>query len=766
MALSHNLGFPRVGNRRQLKFAQESYWKGQSSAVDLNIIAKQTRQANRQYQQGLDLQPVGDFSFYDHVLDTSALLGVIPERFAQPAGQDVSLDTYFRVARGRAPSGTDTFASEMTKWFDTNYHYLVPEVTAEQQFHIASTKLFDEVAEAQQQGVNAKPVLLGPVTWLYLAKVKGSDFNRLSLLPALLNTYEQILGELKAQGIDWLQIDEPLLVLDLDSEWQQAVTQAYELLAKTKIKLLLTTYFAPLADNLELVSNLPVAGLHVDGVLGDDLNLIAQAWPQDKVLSVGIVNGRNVWANDLRASLNKLKPLAERYGDNLWIAPSCSLLHSPVDLESEDKLDHEIKSWLAFAAQKIQEVVTLTNGINQGDAAIKVELEASDAIQAARKTSKRIHNIEVKNRVAGIANGDDARGLTYAERAKLQAAKLKLPLFPTTTIGSFPQTTDIRTLRRDHKAGTLGEQDYQAGIQQHIRQAIDEQEALGLDVFVHGEAERNDMVEYFGELLEGFAFTRFGWVQSYGSRCVKPPIIFGDVWRAKPMTVKWTQYAQSLTDKPVKGMLTGPVTILSWSFPREDETDVNSAYQIALALRDEVADLEAAGVGIIQIDEPAFRELMPLRKAPQAAYLNWAEKAFRLSAAVVADNTQIHTHMCYSEFNEIIESIARLDADVITIETSRSDMELLDVFRDFAYPNEIGPGVYDIHSPRTPTVAEMVKLIEKAVERLPKERIWVNPDCGLKTRNWEETRIALANMVTATVELRKSYVSQGIKESF
>ncbi|MBL1378922.1 5-methyltetrahydropteroyltriglutamate--homocysteine S-methyltransferase [Zobellella sp. CGMCC 1.18722] len=757
MALSHNLGFPRIGNRRQLKFALESYWKGQSDAGELDTIARQTRKAVRQYQQGLDLQPAGDFSFYDQVLDTSALLGVIPARFGQDDKEPVSLDTYFRVARGRAPTGEDTFASEMTKWFDTNYHYLVPEITADQAFRLASTKLFDEVQEAREEGIAVKPVLLGPVTWLYLAKVKGEEFDRLSLLPRLLDAYRQILAKLAAQGVEWLQIDEPLLVLDLAPEWQQAVTQAYAELAQAELKLLLTTYFAPLADNLALVSALPVAGLHVDAVLGDSLDTIAAAWPQGKVLSVGIVNGRNVWANDLRASLNKLKPLAERYGDKLWIAPSCSLLHSPVDLDSEDQLDQELTSWLAFAAQKVQEVIILTRGINQGEQAIAAELAASDARVASRQTSRRIHNEAVKARVAAIKAGDDRRGAPYAERARAQAARLQLPLFPTTTIGSFPQTADIRGLRRDHKAGSLDEQAYEAGIQQHIRQAIDEQQALGLDVFVHGEAERNDMVEYFGELLEGFAFTRFGWVQSYGSRCVKPPIIFGDVWRAKPMTVSWTRYAQSLTDKPVKGMLTGPVTILSWSFPREDESDLNSAYQIALALRDEVADLEAAGVGIIQIDEPAFRELMPLRKAPQAAYLAWAEKAFRLSAAVVENTTQIHTHMCYSEFNEIIESIARLDADVITIETSRSDMELLDVFRDFAYPNEIGPGVYDIHSPRIPSVQEMVKLIEKAVERLPKERIWVNPDCGLKTRNWEETRAALANMVAASEALRRAY---------
>lgn len=757
MALSHNLGFPRIGNRRQLKFALESYWKGQSGPDELNTIARQSRYAGRAYQQGLDLQPAGDFSLYDHVLDTSALLGVIPARFGQAADENVSLDTYFRVARGRAPSGEDTFASEMTKWFDTNYHYLVPEVTADQAFRVASTRLFDEIEEARASGVAVKPVLLGPVTWLYLAKVKGEEFDRLSLLSRLLETYADILDRLNAQGVEWLQIDEPLLVLDLAPEWQQAVSQAYQTLSKGPVKLLLTTYFGPLADNLALVGALPVAGLHVDAVLGDQLGTIAGIWPAEKVLSVGIVNGRNVWANNLRASLNTLKPLAERYGDNLWIAPSCSLLHSPVDLASEDQLDNELRSWLAFAAQKVQEVIILTKGINEGESAIAAELAASDAVVTSRNTSRRIHNEAVKARVSAIKAGDDQRLAPYAQRAGAQAGKLKLPLFPTTTIGSFPQTTEIRALRRDHKAGTLGFDAYQSGIQQHIRQAINEQEALGLDVFVHGEAERNDMVEYFGELLEGFAFTRFGWVQSYGSRCVKPPIVFGDVWRARPMTVAWTRYAQSLTDKPVKGMLTGPVTILSWSFPREDESDVNTAYQIALALRDEVTDLEAAGVGIIQIDEPAFRELMPLRKAQQPAYLNWAEKAFRLSASAVANTTQIHTHMCYSEFNEIIESIARLDADVITIETSRSDMELLDVFRDFAYPNEIGPGVYDIHSPRIPTVQEMVKLIEKAVARLPKERIWVNPDCGLKTRNWEETRAALANMVAATLELRRAY---------
>ncbi|XDZ50546.1 5-methyltetrahydropteroyltriglutamate--homocysteine S-methyltransferase [Neisseriaceae bacterium CLB008] len=760
MALSHNLGFPRVGDRRQLKFAQEAYWSKQASASDLQDVAAATRAANRQRQAALDIQSAGDFSLYDHVLDTSALLGVIPERFTQDPQTDVSLDTYFRVARGQAPTGADTFASEMTKWFDTNYHYLVPELTQDQTFRIASQRLFDLVQEAQAEAKQAdqvKPVLLGPVTWLYLAKVKGTAFDRLSLLPALLTTYQAILARLAEQGVTWVQIDEPVLVLDLAPEWQQAITQAYQTLANSQIKLLLTTYFGPIGDNLDTVKALPVAGLHVDAVLGDDLATIAQAWPQDKVLSVGIVNGRNIWVNDLRASLNALQPLAARYGDNLWVAPSCSLLHVPVDLASETDLDAELTSWLAFATQKITEVATLTRGLNQGEAAIAAELTHSDQIQAARKASKRIHNASVTARVAAIKAGDDQRDSAFAIRSQTQAQKLGLPLFPTTTIGSFPQTPEIRTIRREFKAGEINADAYQAGIQAHIKQAIEEQEALDLDVLVHGEAERNDMVEYFGELLDGFAFTKFGWVQSYGSRCVKPPVIYGDVSRPNAMTVGWTQYAQSLTDRPVKGMLTGPVTILSWSFPREDESDVNTAYQIALALRDEVTDLEAAGVGIIQIDEPAFRELMPLRKALQPAYLNWAEKAFRLSASGVNDGTQIHTHMCYSEFNEIIESIARLDADVITIETSRSDMELLDVFRDFAYPNDIGPGVYDIHSPRVPTTTEVTKLLEKALERLPKERIWVNPDCGLKTRKWPETREALRHVVSAAKALRDAH---------
>lgn len=754
MALSHNLGFPRIGNRRQLKFAQEAYWSKQATAEALQAIATETRSDNQKRQATLDIQTAGDFSLYDHVLDTSALLGVIPTRFQQDPNTDVSLDTYFRVARGQAPTGADTFASEMTKWFDTNYHYLVPEVTQDQTFRIASQRLFDLVKEAQASAQKVKPVLLGPVTWLYLAKVKGATFNRLDLLPSLLRTYQDILGQLAALDVEWVQIDEPILVLDLAPEWQQAITQAYLTLTETNVKLLLTTYFGPIGDNLNTVKKLPVAGLHIDAVLGDDLNTIAQAWPAEKVLSVGIVNGRNIWVNDLRASLNALKPLAERYGDRLWIAPSCSLLHVPVDLASETSLDAELTSWLAFATQKITEVVTLTKGINQGEAAIAAELAHSDQIQAARKASKRIHNDAVTQRVAAIKAGDDQRDSGFAHRSQIQAKKLGLPLFPTTTIGSFPQTPEIRTIRRDFKAGEITESTYHTGIQAHIKQAIEEQEALDLDVLVHGEAERNDMVEYFGELLEGFAFTKFGWVQSYGSRCVKPPVIYGDVSRPQAMTIQWIKYAQSLTNRPVKGMLTGPVTILSWSFPREDETDINTAFQIALALRDEVTDLEAAGVGIIQIDEPAFRELLPLRRALQPAYLDWAEKAFRLSASGVEDGTQIHTHMCYSEFNEIIESIARLDADVITIETSRSDMELLDVFRDFAYPNDIGPGVYDIHSPRVPSTEEVTKLLEKALERLPKERIWVNPDCGLKTRKWPETREALRHVVSAAKALR------------
>lgn len=757
MAKSHILGFPRIGAQRELKFALESYWQGKTDADALHHVASEVKQHNWKAQAKLDYLTVGDFSLYDHILDTSALLGAIPPRFKHPAGEEVTLDTYFRVARGQAPTGEETFASEMTKWFDTNYHYIVPELHRDQQFTLSSEKLFKEIDEAKSVSDQPiKAVLVGPVTWLYLGKVKGEDFDRLTLLPQLLELYGAILNRLDEQNVALIQIDEPILALDLELKWREAIQRAYNQLGALNSKLLLTTYFEGLYENIDLLTDLPVAGLHIDAQLGD-LDSVAEKWPEEKLLSVGIVNGRNIWANDLNRSLARLSPLAKRWGDRLLVGSSCSLLHSPVDLSVEEGLDHELRSWLSFGLQKIEEISLLTEGINRGEDAIKEALEHSRKVEVSRETSTRIHNSEVVARVDAITKGDDERATLFAERSKIQAGAFKLPLFPTTTIGSFPQTGEIRALRRRHRAGELPKSDYEAGIKEQIKYAIEVQEELDIDVLVHGEAERNDMVEYFGELLDGFAFTRFGWVQSYGSRCVKPPIIYGDVSRPKAMTVEWSAYAQSLTDRHVKGMLTGPVTILSWSFPREDESFEKSAYQIGLALRDEVLDLEAAGVKIIQIDEPAIRELMPLRKKDQAHYLDWAERAFRLSASGVEDATQIHTHMCYSEFNEIIHSIANLDADVITIETSRSDMELLDVFKEFDYPNDIGPGVYDIHSPRIPTVEEIEHLIEKATAYLPKERIWVNPDCGLKTRQWPETKAALKNMVTAAKALRHKY---------
>lgn len=757
MSVAHILGFPRVGAQRELKFALEKYWQGEIDQAKLRSIAKAVEEDGWRAQADLDLLTVGDFTFYDHILDTSVLLGVIPPRFNHPNGEKVSLDTLFRIARGRAPSGEDAPASEMTKWFDTNYHYIVPEIEKGQVFKLSSDRLFETVKRAKGFSSQAvKAVIIGPLTWLKLASVKGEQFSKLELVPALTTAYKEILIQLEASGADWIQIDEPILVLDLCDKWRAAFKAVYQELAKISDKLILTTYFDELADNLETIVELPVAGLHIDAIRGDLANVV-NLWPDDKILSVGIVDGRNIWANNLAQSLTTLTPLAEKWEGQLWVGSSCSLLHSPVDLNAEEKLDTEIKSWLAFGIQKIAEIKTLTLGVTDGRSAIEEALTKSNNIHASRETSTRIHNLAVAQRVAAIKAGDDQREIAFTKRSQIQANKFNLPLFPTTTIGSFPQTHEIRQIRRQYRLGEIDKQQYHEGIYDQIRYAISEQEKLGLDVLVHGEAERNDMVEYFGENLDGFAFTQFGWVQSYGSRCVKPPIIYGDVSRPKGITIDWIKFAQSLTDKPVKGMLTGPVTILSWSFPRDDESDQTSAFQIALALRDEVQDLEQAGVAIIQIDEPAIRELLPLRRERQADYLAWAEKAFRLSSSGVKAETQIHTHMCYSNFNEIIKSIANLDADVITIETSRSDMKLLNVFREFKYPNDIGPGVYDIHSPRIPTVTEIETLIEHATQYLPKEQIWINPDCGLKTRGWDEVRAALKNVVTATKSLRQRY---------
>lgn len=767
MALAHNLGFPRIGRDRELKKALEAFWSGKIEQESLLQTGRELRAAHWQLQRdaGLELVPVGDFAWYDQVLTHSLMVGAVPERFGAPESAD--LDTLFRMARGVSRNGAQTFACEMTKWFDTNYHYLVPEFTRGQAFSLQWTQLFEEVDEAIALGHRVKPVVLGPLSYLWLGKTKGGEFDKLELLEALLPVYVEIFNRLAAQGVEWVQIDEPALVLDLPPDWKAAYESVYNRLQYAPLKKLLTTYFGGLEDNLGLACGLPVDGLHVDLVRApEQLLAIIDRLPTYKVLSVGVVNGRNIWRCDLNAVLDRLPEAVARWGDRLWVAPSCSLLHCPVDLQREDRLDSELRDWLAFATQKVAEVALLAKALKDPDAPeVRAALAGSDALQRARRTSSRIHDPAVASRLAGIEPENSQRSTPYAERARVQQDRLGLPAWPTTTIGSFPQTREIRASRQAFRLGEIEPEDYTEQMRAEIARVILEQEALGLDVLVHGEAERNDMVEYFGEQLAGYAFSRFGWVQSYGSRCVKPPIIYGDISRPAPMTVQWARYAQSLTARPVKGMLTGPVTMLMWSFPREDVSRELSARQLALAIRDEVADLQAAGIAIIQIDEPAFREGLPLRLAEQRHYLDWAAEVFRLSASCVEDTTQIHTHMCYSEFNGILDSIADMDADVITIETSRSDMELLEAFSGFAYPNAIGPGVYDIHSPRIPEVAEIVRLLRKAARVVPAERLWVNPDCGLKTRGWPETRAALAAMVEATRQLREDQAHDLLSQS-
>ncbi|WP_321815521.1 MULTISPECIES: 5-methyltetrahydropteroyltriglutamate--homocysteine S-methyltransferase [unclassified Paraburkholderia] len=760
MVTTHNLGFPRIGAKRELKFGLERYWKGESSRDELKALGAQLRARHWSDQRELDLAPVGDFAFYDQVLDMSFTLGNLPARVQDFHGD--ALDNAFRVARGRSATGAPAHAGccggvaagEMTKWFDTNYHYIVPEFTADTHFTLDASRLVEQLAEARAQGVKAKPVIVGPVTYLWLGKAKD-DSDKLALLPRILPAYAALLDALAKQGVKWVQIDEPVLVTELDDAWQQAFVTAYDALKTREVKLLLATYFGQLQGNLDLAVELPVNGLHIDAINArEEVALAAQKLPAHSVLSVGAINGRNIWKTDLNAALEWLEPLARQLGDRLWIAPSCSLLHVPVDLASEQKLDAEIRSWLAFALQKLDEVKVLAIALNHGREKVAAELEANAAAIATRRNSPRVNNPAVKSALASIDAKLGNRQHDYVIRAPKQAAILNLPAYPTTTIGSFPQTAEIRQARSHFKAGALDQAGYQAAMRKEIERSVYEQEALELDVLVHGEAERNDMVEYFGEQLDGYAFSQFGWVQSYGSRCVKPPILFGDISRPKAMTVEWITYAQSLTNKPMKGMLTGPVTILNWSFVRDDQPRSVSCYQLALAIRAEVLDLEKAGLRVIQIDEAALREGLPLRRAQWNEYLRWAVESFRITANGVQDETQIHTHMCYSEFNDIIASIADMDADVITIETSRSDMELLDAFDHFNYPNEIGPGVYDIHSPNIPGQDHIVRLMQKAAERIPAQRLWVNPDCGLKTRQWEEVVPALTNMVAAAKTLR------------
>ncbi len=752
---THILGFPRIGSKRELKFAQESFWKGKTSEEELLISGKQLRAANWNHQEFLDMVPVGDFSFYDHVLDMSFTLGNIPKRAQKTTGSE--LDKFFRVARGRSVNDNDDqsiHAGEMTKWFDTNYHYIVPEFYAGTEFSLNPQRIIEQLIEAREVGVNAKPVIVGPITYLWLGKEKDES-NKKDLLDRILPVYKELLDLLAADGVEWVQIDEPILVTEIDSQWQEMFKTAYDLLSQSEIKILLATYFGKLQENLPVVMSLPVDAFHIDAVRGRaEVKTVIDQLPKDKQLSLGVIDGRNIWKTDLVKLLNWLEPIAEKLGDRLWIAPSCSLLHVPVDLALEEKMDEEIKSWLAYAMQKLEELKVISLALKYGRGTVKKELNENYTSILRRRKSTRVNNQDVQRRLLEVLPYMLRRESTYKKRAEVQKAKFQLPKYPTTTIGSFPQTKEIRSTRLKFKKGELDTESYEKKMKYEIESVVKIQEELDLDVLVHGEAERNDMVEYFGEHLDGYIFSEFGWVQSYGSRCVKPPIIYGDISRPAPITVDWITYAQSLTNKPMKGMLTGPVTILNWSFVRDDIPRSVICNQIALAIRDEVLDLEKAGIHIIQIDEAALREGIPLRKSEWDHYLNWAVEAFKITANGVSDSTQIHTHMCYSEFNDIISSIADMDADVITIETSRSDMELLDVFDKFSYPNEIGPGVYDIHSPNIPTVDYMVNLMKKAAERIPAERLWVNPDCGLKTRAWPETLSSLKNMVEAANCLR------------
>lgn len=767
--LTHNLGYPRIGSQRELKKASEIYWAGKSTLKNLLQVGKNLRHENwmLQKQAGIDLIPSNDFSFYDQVLDMSLTVNAIPERYHKVIlnKNNSELDLYFAMARGYQKDDLDITAMEMTKWFDTNYHYIVPEFHKNQKFQLFSTKVIDEFYEAKQLGIITKPVLIGPVSYLLLGKEKEEGFNRIDLIKNLLPVYIELLRRLDKLNVQWVQFDEPFLSLDLTEKEKKAFSFVYSEIKKEfpSLKTLLTTYFEGLRENTVLATSLPVCALHIDLVRSpDQLDEVLSLLPEKMSLSIGIVDGRNIWINDYAKSLAHITKSVSILKENrVFIAPSCSLIHSPCDLDLETNdnvLLPEIKKWMSFAKQKLHELADLKKLAVSGDQSSDAYLQNQQAIES-RKTSSLIHNPTVKKRVAAITDTHTKRKSAFAIRKNKQQQSLNLPLFPTTTIGSFPQTIEVRSWRAKLKRGDFTQSEYNVLIKAETEKSIRWQEEIGIDVLVHGEFERNDMVEYFGEQLSGYVFSKNGWVQSYGSRCVKPPIIFGDVSRPKPMTVFWSSFAQSLTKLPVKGMLTGPVTILQWSFVRDDQPRYETTFQIALAIRDEVVDLEKAGIKIIQIDEPAIREGLPLRKTDWHNYLEWAIKAFRISASGVSDETQIHTHMCYSEFNDIIQNIADMDADVITIECSRSQMELLDAFGEFNYPNDIGPGVYDIHSPRVPSREEMIFLLNKARAVIPAEQIWVNPDCGLKTRHWDETKKALIEMVGAAKELREPVVA-------
>lgn len=750
-----NLGFPRIGPLRELKRALEGYWAGRRSAVELQRDAAELRGQRwlRQRDLGIDHIPSNDFSLYDHVLDTAVMVGAVPDRY-RGAGGAVDLDAYFAMARGGDLHGRSVSALEMTKWFDTNYHYIVPELDAGPRFEYTGSKPVDEFREAAAMGITTRPVLLGPISFLTLAKQRGSRPSVVALLPDLVRVYERVLADLDAAGAEWVQIDEPALCLDLDREIVDAYPDTYARLTRSapNVRVLVATYFSGPRRNLPTALSLPVAALHLDVVREpSQLDTALADAPALLALSLGVVDGRNVWRADLDTELERLEYARDRIGsDRLLVAPSCSLLHMPLDLDLETNMDPEIRRWLTFAEQRLTEVAVLARALSEGRDAVTDQLAESAAARLERAESLRVHTRAVSARLAAAGPELEHRASPYPQRRPQQAKLMDLPQLPTTTIGSFPQTAEVRTLRARRRRGDIDTAHYETRMRELIDEAIRVQESIGLDVLVHGEFERNDMVEYFAENLTGVETSKHGWVQSYGSRCVKPPLIYGDVSRPAPITVAWTRYAQSLTARPVKGMLTGPVTILQWSFVRDDQPREQTCRQIALAMRDEVADLEAAGIAIVQIDEPALREGLPLHRADWPAYLRWAVSAFRIASSGVADETQVHTHMCYAEFDDVIDSIAQFDADVISIEASRSNMDILQTFTDFRYPNEIGPGVWDIHSPRIPTVAEIVALLDRALEVLSPDQLWVNPDCGLKTRGWAEVEPALRNLVEAT----------------
>lgn len=757
--IGHTLGFPRIGPHRELKKDLENYWKGKIQKNKLLETGRILRTKNWQQQKdaGIDLIPVGDFAWYDHVLTTSLMLDNIPTRHRLNQ-HDINLDTLFRISRGYSLNETTIVPSEMKKWFNTNYHYIVPEFIQFQKFQLNWTQLFDEIDEAILLKHQIKPILLGPITYLWLGKTKEKKFDKLSLLPSLLSVYQEILDILSKKNINWIQIDEPILTLELPFQWIQAFLKIYQKLHNGKIKLLLTTYFDDIYHQLDIIKQFKIDGLHVDLTTNtNNISLLHEKLPKHWVLSAGVINGRNIWKTNLNDWFKKLYPILKKR--TLWIGSSCSLLHSPIDLNLELELDKNKKEWFAFAIQKCFEIKMLCTALHEKT---KNNPTCENILNQYYNTNNlqsyynQADDPKVKIRLKNINNIPNHRNTPYIERSKLQNERFHLPLYPTTTIGSFPQTQEIRNLRLQFKNKKISKNYYFYTIKKYIQNIIKEQEKLNLDVLVHGEPERNDMVEYFGENLNGFIFTQHGWIQSYGSRCVKPPIIFGDISRSKPITIKWINYAQSLTNKPVKSILTGPVTIMTWSFLREDIQRKKIALQLSLAIRDEVMDLEKSGIGIIQIDEPALREGLPLKNSQHKKYLDWAVNAFKITVSSVKDDTQIHTHMCYSEFNDIIHAIVALDTDVISIESSRSDTDALETIKKLIQNNinAIGPGIYDIHSPNAPIQKDLLSKLYQLLKYIPKKNLWINPDCGLKTRSWPEIKQALSRMVSAAKTLR------------